>query len=195
MLMLQHRLYFLRHGETEWNRERRLQGLTDIPLNDIGRAQAKRHGNMMRSLDEPWENYTFWVSPMVRARETFTIIHDILDVDIKARFDPLLQEGSFGRWEGLTWSDVIEREPENHMRWFENSWDYAPHEGNTYRDLSIRFTEWASNMTGPSVIISHGGISRAVRALYLDIDKTKLASLSMPQDRFMCLEKGEVIFL
>ncbi len=65
-------LYFIRHGETDWNLARRLQGLTDVPLNEKGRLQAKECGDRLRG-----EGVTFdrvYVSPLVRARETAALI-------------------------------------------------------------------------------------------------------------------------
>ena len=75
-------LYFVRHGETDWNRERRLQGQHDIPLNPLGRA-----------------------------RETMEIMRDAMGLDPAAyRTDARLMEMSFGRWEGFTYADLQTRE-------------------------------------------------------------------------------------
>ena len=71
-------LYFVRHGETDWNRERRLQGQHDIPLNALGRVQASRCGELLRDLfardGRPAANYDYVSSPLGRARETMELM-------------------------------------------------------------------------------------------------------------------------
>ena len=191
-LKLAHRLYFLRHGETDWNRDHRLQGSTDIPLNDTGRAQARRHGRAMAGLGEDWSGYTFAVSPMVRARETFEIVREELAISVEPWIDARLREGSFGRWEGWTWAEVVAREPENHAIWLSESWTRSPHGGETYGELGARFADFAADIEGPTVVIAHGGVSRSLRALYLGIDRSTMTGLKVPQDRFMKLENGEI---
>jgi probable phosphoglycerate mutase len=189
---LAYRLYFLRHGETDWNLEHRLQGETDTGMNATGRAQAARHAEVMAGLGEDWAGFRFAVSPMNRARETFEIIRARLGPGIEPRFDERLREGSFGRWEGWTWAEVAEREPEGHATWLTDSWTTAPHGGETYGEIARRFADFAREIAGPTVVISHGGLSRAARALYLGLDRTTLTALKVPQRRFMRLEAGTV---
>lgn len=188
-------VYFLRHGETEWNFERRLQGHSDIPLNETGREQAARHGQKMLALDQDWSKFNFWVSPLGRARETFEIVRAELGIDIEPNFDERLREGAFGRWEGLTWTEIIEREPENHAIWLKHCWTTAPHDGETYGDLGRRVADWAAQVSGPMVIIAHGGVSRVLRAMYLDLDKLDLVEVHVPQDRFLLLEGGTAQYI
>src|SRR6185436_12281492 len=98
-------LYFVRHGETDWNRERRLQGQHDIPLNPLGRTQAQRCGALLQDLlakgGLPAANYDYVSSPLGRARETMELMRSIMGLDPAAyRTDARLMEMSFGRWEG-----------------------------------------------------------------------------------------------
>ncbi|QNG23774.1 histidine phosphatase family protein [Rhodococcus triatomae] len=91
------RIALVRHGETEWNRRRLLQGATDIPLNDTGRSQARQTGAVLAA-----ESWTALVSsPLVRARETAEIIGAALGL-APCRTDPDLIERSYGAAEGLT---------------------------------------------------------------------------------------------
>jgi phosphohistidine phosphatase SixA len=69
MTGFQHRIYFIRHGETDWNREGRLQGQQDIPLNDLGRAQAEEAGRRLATLVAP-HPLPWHVSPLQRTQET-----------------------------------------------------------------------------------------------------------------------------
>jgi len=68
--MIPHRLFFIRHGETDWNSEGRLQGQRDIPLNDLGRVQAEEAGIILQGLHPHPEDMDWWVSPLARTRET-----------------------------------------------------------------------------------------------------------------------------
>ena len=74
-------LYFVRHGETDWNAERRYQGQTDIPLNDRGRAQSRRNGEALRAFLPHIAGADFVASPLGRARETMEILRDTLGLD------------------------------------------------------------------------------------------------------------------
>ena len=108
-------LYFARHGETDWNRERRLQGQHDIPLNALGRVQASRCGELLRGLLErdgrPAAQYDYVSSPLGRARETMELMRAAMGLDPGAyRTDARLMEMSFGRWEGFTFAELQARE-------------------------------------------------------------------------------------
>ncbi|WP_420179366.1 histidine phosphatase family protein [Paenarthrobacter sp. TA1.8] len=86
----------VRHGQTDWNAERRLQGSTDIPLNDVGRGQARDAVAFLS--DQPWDAVVS--SPLGRAAETAEIIAEGLGLKV-ARLVPELTERSFGPAEGL----------------------------------------------------------------------------------------------
>jgi uncharacterized phosphatase len=98
---------FIRHGQTDWNRDDRLQGSSDIPLNDIGRAQAHQAAEMLRG--SPWQ--VIVSSPLVRARETAQIIADDLGLELGPAYDSLI-ERDYGVLEGENASDVIARHPD-----------------------------------------------------------------------------------
>src|SRR5436305_14214838 len=100
-------VYFVRHGETDWNRERRLQGRHDSPLNALGRVQASHGGELLRDLldrdGRPAGGYDYVSSPLGRARETMELMRAAMGLDPTAyRTDARLMEMSFGRWEGFT---------------------------------------------------------------------------------------------
>src|SRR5436190_23897440 len=104
-------LYFVRHGETDWNAEGRYQGARDIPLNDRGRGQAALNGELLKQLLERAEraptDFTWYVSPLGRTRETMDLVRKgtgepLPDVTI----DPRLIEISFGIYEGRLHSEI-----------------------------------------------------------------------------------------
>lgn len=185
-------LYFIRHGQTDWNAERRLQGSSDTELNDTGRQQAERHGRTMAAMNVDWEDYDFVVSPLSRTRETLAIIAEHLDRPVEPRLEPRLIEGAFGRWEGKTWTDIIAVEPENHALFLEKTWTEKPHGGESYGDIAVRLGEWLATVDRPTVVVSHGGVSRVLRVLYLDLEKRNLMQLSTPQDKFLLFHNRAV---
>src|SRR6266571_381641 len=104
-------LYYIRHGETDWNVEGRLQGQCDIPINANGRAQAYRCGEVLRDLFardaiNP-ASLDFVSSPLGRTRETMERLRAALQLDpASSRTDPRLAEISFGQWEGFTLAEL-----------------------------------------------------------------------------------------
>lgn len=99
-------LALIRHGQTEWNRELRLQGSSDIPLNDTGRGQARDAVNLLAT--EKWDAVVS--SPLGRARETAQIIADGLGITLGSTYD-LLIERDYGDGEGATAEEIAERWP------------------------------------------------------------------------------------
>ena len=100
------RITFVRHGETEWNRIGRIQGVTDVPLNDTGRKQAARSAEML--MQETWTTITS--SPLKRARETAQIIADTLGQELGPALD-LLREQDYGEAEGVSTAEFRSRWP------------------------------------------------------------------------------------
>jgi uncharacterized phosphatase len=97
---------FIRHGQTDWNRDDRMQGSSDIPLNDTGRAQALEAVEVLRS--HPWD--VIVSSPLVRARETAEIIAAALGIELGASY-PELVERDYGPFEGANATECIARYP------------------------------------------------------------------------------------
>lgn len=100
------RLYLARHGRTAWNLERRFQGTTDIPLDDVGRAQALELAHALRGRFE-----TVFASDLARASETAQIVANALDLKLLA-LDPDLRERGYGKFEGLTADECAAQYPE-----------------------------------------------------------------------------------
>jgi len=100
-------LALIRHGETDWNRELRLQGTSDIPLNDTGRQQARDAVALLAG--EQWDAIVS--SPLSRARETAQIIADGLGIELGPAYD-LLVERAYGEAEGFTAEQIAERWPD-----------------------------------------------------------------------------------
>jgi probable phosphoglycerate mutase len=100
-------IYLVRHGETVWNREGRVQGHLDSPLTTRGLVQARRAGDTLRGLIDDPQEYTLLTSPLGRARQTAAIVAEIVGWGSGAcRQDPELREMSWGEWEGLTTEEI-----------------------------------------------------------------------------------------
>ncbi len=160
-------LYFARHGETDWNRERRLQGQHDIPLNALGRVQATRCGELMRGLLESSGrsagDYDYISSPLGRTRETMELIRAGIGLDPEAyRTDARLMEMSFGRWEGFTYADLQVREAAGLAERERDKWGFVLPGGESYAQLETRVRGWYESMERDSVVTAHGGVCRAL---------------------------------
>lgn len=165
-------LYFVRHGETDWNRERRLQGQHDIPLNAVGRGQASQSGKILRGLlaetGRDAEAFDFVSSPLGRARETMERLRAELGVRPQAyRVDPRLAEISFGRWEGFTFAELQAAEPQSPAVTQRelDKWNFVPPGGESYAQLLVRVRAWYGEIGRDTVVAAHGGVARAMMVM------------------------------
>src|SRR5262245_40847559 len=101
-------IYFVRPGETDWNRVGRYQGHRDIPPNATGRAQAARNGRMLAEvLGDGTASLDYVASPLSRARETMEILRNELAMPaLDYRTDDRLREIDYGHWEGRLWHEL-----------------------------------------------------------------------------------------
>ena len=173
-------LYFIRHGETDWNRERRLQGQHDIPLNSLGRVQASRCGELLRDLLErngrTAGDYDYVASPLGRARETMELMRAAMGLEPGAyRTDARLMEMSFGRWEGFTFAELQAREASALAERERDKWGFVLPGGESYAQLQIRVRAWYESLDRDSVVSAHGGVCRALMA-HLNLAQPEAAS-------------------
>jgi broad specificity phosphatase PhoE len=182
-------LIFVRHGQTDWNAEGRMQGHKDIELNEKGREQAHRNGRALKahaeqaglSLDE----FHFAASPMLRTLETMRIVCEELERgDSDFTVDERLREITFGAWEGYTVPELKAQSPELVARRKADKWGFVPPEGESYKMLSGRIGAWLATVTRPTVVVSHGGVMRVVRGHLLGIPTEEIPMLDVPQDQF-----------
>ena len=160
-------LYYIRHGETDWNVEWRLQGQRDIPINARGRIQARRCGEILRDLlardaIDPAQ-LDFVSSPLGRARETMELLRGTAGLEADAyRQDERLAEISFGRWEGFTIAELRRRWPDAVEERERDKWGFAPPEAESYATMSIRIRAWYDALTRDTVAVAHGGTLRGL---------------------------------
>jgi len=167
------RIFFVRHGETVWNREGRLQGQADSPLTLRGVQLCLAYGDFLKSAlaATARERIGFYVSPLGRTRQTASLLGDALGVPLAAfTVDPLLAEHDVGELEGLGWSEIEARHGLTPEIW--RRWDTPAPGGETRLDVLNRARRWLgeSRTHEISVVVSHGGLSRAFRTAYLGLD-------------------------
>ncbi|MDX2258414.1 MAG: histidine phosphatase family protein [Hyphomicrobiaceae bacterium] len=189
-------LYFIRHGETDWNAESRYQGQADIPLNDRGREQARRNGEALASLLPGIGSADFVASPLIRTRETMQIVRERLGLPREGyRLDPRLVELHYGDWEGRLLSEIKQTDAADIQRRRQDPYNWRPEGGESYADLTERLDTWLGEITRDSVIASHGGVSRALRCHLLGLPREKVLELEVPQDRVLVIRAGTMAWL
>lgn len=159
-------LYYIRHGETDWNVQGRLQGQRDIPINANGRAQARRCGEILHDLlkreaADP-ARLDFVSSPLGRARETMQLLRAALGLDAACRIDARLAEVSFGRWEGFTTEELRQRWPDALAARERDKWEFVPPEAESYATMSLRMRDWYDTLERDTVAVAHGGTLRGL---------------------------------
>lgn len=198
--MLRHRVVFLRHGETDWNAEGRLQGRQDIPLNEKGRWQAAKAGRAVARILGPdalrSSSLAFLCSPMIRARETMEIARAAMGLPAtEYKLDERLVELTFGDWEGLTWPEVKAREPAA-ASWREgDKWRFTPPNGESYAMLADRLEPWAANLEGEAVVVSHGGVARALMRMIGALPEERAALADIWQGRALVFHNGRFTWI
>ena len=193
-IALPHRLWFIRHGETDYNREGRLQGQRDIPLNPKGREQASAVGRTLRKLAGPEIERlegAFVASPLIRTRQTMELARAAMGLppgDYALCDD--LKELTFGDWEGLTWPEVEARDPAGAAARAADKWDFAPPNGESYADLARRLVPWVQSIERDLFVASHGGVARALMFLLGGVAPAVAAEANIYQGRALLFAEG-----
>ncbi len=188
-------IYVVRHGQTDWNAERRLQGQKDIPLNPIGREQARLNGiDLSEILKVEGIAFDFVASPLTRTRQTMEIIREAMGVDPKAyRTDERLVEVSFGDWEGSTIKELKATQRDRVTERNLNKWDFIPpgDDAESYEIMSWRIASWLNSVDKPTVCVTHGGVIRSLFKMIADVPKHEAAEGDIPQDRILKINRAE----
>ena len=180
-------VYFVRHGETDWNVEGRIQGWTDTPLNQKGHAQARAVADAIRA--NVAADFTFVVSPLQRARQTMGYIAEALALaPQRVLVEPAVKELGFGVWEGkpfweLKASPLYPAHPEDRYSW-------RPDQGESYEDGHTRISDWLDTLDRPTVVVAHGAIGRCLIAELAGLPKRDAVELVMRQGFYCRLADG-----
>lgn len=157
-------IYFVRHGQTQFNLEKRLQGWNDSPLSSQGEEQAQKVAQILA----PLGIQRAWVSPLGRARQTASIIQDFLPIEIEPVDE--LREVSFGDFEGNTVAELDEKFPGQWEKRQADKWNYRPPGGEANKDavsraqqVVQRIDDWSHSE--PLLIVAHFAINRILLSL------------------------------
>jgi len=171
-------LLLIRHGETEWNRIRRIQGHADVPLNETGRMQAAAvAARLVRRTGPPIR--AVYTSDLRRARETAEILGRALGM--KPRLDSRLREIDMGVWVGLTFVEVSAQYPALAAQWAAGE-DIRRPGGETVGELWSRAAEAAADIVAAHpgqtvVVVTHGGTLRVIVADALEYSMEQMFSM------------------
>ena len=191
------RLIHIRHGQTDWNVEGRLQGQLDIPLNDTGRGQAARNGRVLAErlaadgVDPA--SLAYIASPLGRATETMRFVRNALGLDDTFPTDPRLMEITFGEWTGSTYAELRASGHEAQVRARKkDKWSFRPPGAETYAELAQRVAGWLETVDRDTIAVAHGGVFRVLNGLLLGMPWHEVPSVEPPQDRIAIFTDGQL---
>ena len=187
-------IYYIRHGETDWNAEMRYQGQKDIPLNQKGRSQAAFNGEKLAGILGQADGFQFVSSPLCRATETMEIVRGKMGLpesNYVTHHD--LIEVSYGKFEGLTQAEIKAANRELYYERKNNMWTFRPEGGESHQDILERISNWHSKLDrdGKYVVTAHGAVGRVVRHLLAGIPKEVVCKFVFPQDKIFVFSGGE----
>ncbi len=165
------KLTLIRHGPTEWNATRRFQGRTDVPLSAPGRAAARTIAQRLQ--DEPISR--IYSSDLSRALSTARIVGAARAAEVVT--DERLREFDFGRWEGLTWDEIVTRYPHLANLGFRAAKQYAPEGGESFAQVRERLASFLGDLAKEPfdavAVVTHAGPLHAILSV-LDLEQPGL---------------------
>ena len=190
-------LYYVRHGETDFNRQGRLQGRRDTSLNARGRQQAAECGVLLRDLfardHRKAQDFKYVSSPLKRASETMEILRATLGLQVHDyEIDARLIEIAYGEWEGLTLQEIEMRNASVLSARERDKWDFAPPGGESYRELADRIGSWYSSLTADTVVAAHGGGVRALMAISNIVSEEEATHAQIAQGVVYVFANGKI---
>jgi len=173
-------LYFVRHGETEWNAIQRMQGRWNSDLNEIGRRQAEVNGRLL----EGFGIEAIFSSPLDRARQTAEIISGYVPVPV--RYDERIVEWDCGDWSGHLRSDVEERWADEYAALLADPFHYRGPNCENYPDMFERARPFVEELlehpARTLAVVSHGMIGKVMVSILLGLDPDETLDVFQPND-------------
>jgi len=183
-------IFVIRHGQTEWNLQRRMQGRLDSPLTHAGAEQAHGHGLLLKKIATIEEMY---VSPSGRTRETAYIINSYVRAHLN--YEDSLQERDLGGWSGLTVEELEDTFPQAWRSRMDDPYRHRPPEGENLADMSARcaaFLEQVIESPAASVaLVTHQVMSRVILGRLLGLTEVETVRLIHPNEALFQLEVSE----
>lgn len=185
-------ILLLRHGETFWNREKRIQGHAESELTPLGERQAEAMARLVAQLigRDRAAGWRLVSSPIGRARRTAEAVSRATGLPVEA--DPRLAEIRCGSWEGRLRSELTDLDPSQPMM----DWIFSAPGGEVYDDVMARARGWLESLTpepGRRIIaVSHGVWGRLARGAYAGLDRQTTLAQDVPQDAIYRLQNGQI---
>ena len=180
-------LFFVRHGQTEWNAIRRMQGQMNSDLSELGKSQAHAHGKFLSTLDIEY----LVASPLDRTCQTAAIINQYLNLNIK--YDDRIKEWDCGDWSGEIWNELREKWPEEFRAWQADPYYYHGPNGENYPDMIERTEPFLSELKQLPLqriaIVSHGVIGRVMVGYLLGFSAEQAISFSQANETIIQLSE------
>ncbi len=172
------KLFLVRHGETEWNREGRIQGVLDSPLTNEGMIQARRNAGILKSMLVK----RLIASPLGRAAKTANIIAE--ETGARCEFDERLKERDCGTWGGMTWDEAERSHPEIWHARSENPYGFTPPGGESLADLEPRIRTMLAELElgGELALVTHGITMRVLLRCLLELDTREVSRIRCPNN-------------
>ena len=173
-------LYFVRHGQTEWNAAHRVQGQWNSDLNKLGRAQAEINGQLLSDLNIE----ALFASPLDRTRQTAEIINRQLELPIT--FDERIKEWDCGDWSGYLYDEVRKKWSEEWQAYHADRFNYRGPNCENVPDMMERarpfLDEILAHPANTIAIVSHGMIGKIMVSMLLEFDERSTLDLGQPND-------------
>jgi probable phosphoglycerate mutase len=184
-------IYLLRHGETEWNLDGRLQGQLDSPLTDLGRRQAQQLAELLATTFGETDLPVIQASPLGRAQQTANLIRGRFATTLHL-VEPRLAEVSFGDWEGLTFDDIENDWADLIDSYDDLDWLFEAPNGEGYERAVARADSWLQDQSGRLIAISHGLTAQLICSLYLGLSRADVAAFTVEHGVIYHLHDGKI---
>lgn len=188
-------MYLVRHGVTQWNLDKKIQGITDIPLHEKGKEQARILGE---KLAHEGEYSIIFSSPLLRAYETAQIIREYCDVPLVT--NALLQEIDFGKWDKRKTDSFKGEERKDFEQWLKNPTLVSPPEGETVYDVQNRIRLFLhgnnpSRYTKPVIVVCHQIVGAVLTCTLKKEDLSVMPDYYMKNTDFRVISTEEATVL
>lgn len=190
-------ILYVRHGETLWNRQRRVQGHRDSPLTATGWQQAERVGRLLHGrFGDRLHGFRWCSSPLGRAWQTAVVVAETVGVDpLRIDHDDRLKEMTWGDWDGLDAAEIEARDPELWQARIADRWTVAPPGGGeTQLDIVRRAAAWLADLPAGSctVAVAHGALGRALRTSFLGLEPAAMLDMDEPHEAVFWFKDGRI---
>ena len=189
-------LFFVRHGQTDWNAETRYQGITDTTLSEIGIEQARANAallqSQLRELGIEQDQITLMTSPLLRAKQTATIIGESFTPELTPVENKSFRELSMGRWEGLTSHEVKERHCEERKSRKLDRWAFKPLGGESMAERSQVIENALLELPPNTVLVTHCVVLRVIFHLLGGLSEQDATSVETPHVAIWCWKSDKL---